>query len=118
MSDLEVIKPPKATDLVYNLSNFKLIKVLKNSTNCKLICLLGYFPDISSENQAVIILEKKAFTEDTISQYFTDDAQLNVQFINDIYSNLEYLPNVDLNSKFVIMIYNKSHQFTIHIPLI
>lgn len=101
MTDEKVIaQPPLESDLKYSLSKFKLIKVLNNLTNRKSVFLLGQFPDVSLEDQAVIILEKKAFSEENVAGYFTEDYKLHVDLNNDIYSNLDYLPNVDLNSKF------------------
>lgn len=98
-SEIKVNTPPQESDLPFTLSKFKLTKVLNNLTSRKTVFLHGTFPDVSTDDQAVVILEKKAFTETNVADYFTADYKLHVYLNNDSYSNIDYLPNVDLNSK-------------------
>lgn len=138
----------------YDLANFHLSEILYNNSKNKSVCVLGNFivrDDVVSPvatddavdgtvaatvadagangqphvEQAIIILEKLAFTEhdvctnntgnisdestnanetedrdDRINKriLFTSDTKLKQLFVNDIYGNFECYPNADLNS--------------------
>lgn len=109
----------------YDLSKFKTDKILQNNSTRKSACILGHFTDDnnSTENRALIILEKNAFTPQTIGindnndndenstnqnlSFFSVLSKLKTDFINDIYGNFQCFPNPDINSNYchVIEIY-------------
>lgn len=82
------------------LANFHVDRLLSNNTNRKTVSVLGWFKD-SPEEKAIVVLEKKAFTETSLLEdgYFRKVVRVDEQFINDIYGNYELVPDVDLNSK-------------------
>lgn len=83
------------------LANFKVDRLLSNNTNRKTVCLLGYFSDKPEGEKAIVVLEKKAFsdTDFEANRYFTQSQQLDEQFVNDIYGNYELWPDQELNSR-------------------
>lgn len=88
----------------YQISKFKLTKILSNNTNRKTITVLGSFPDTSETDKAVILLEKNAFKENDVKEsennYFTDKLETKIEFINNIYGSFQCFPPADLNGKF------------------
>ncbi|XP_060519796.1 m7GpppX diphosphatase [Cylas formicarius] len=84
---------------IKDLSEFKLGSVLQNSTNRKVVCLRGSFQ--SKEGEAVVILEKTAFSVDDLtsdSKFFCEKNQLEKIFHNDVYGDYKYFPIQELNS--------------------
>lgn len=84
----------------FNLKNFNVSKILFNDATRKTICLLGTFPYLSEQDQAIVILEKIAFKEEGfIPIEKTDNGDENTKsflstvqdlkelFKNDIYGN-------------------------------
>lgn len=74
----------------YDLSKFQADRILSNNTERKTVCVIGKFPELSEEDQAIIILEKSAFTEEQIlsadvQKNFFQFVTLNKEFVNDIY---------------------------------
>uniref|UniRef100_A0A1B0CK30 m7GpppX diphosphatase n=1 Tax=Lutzomyia longipalpis TaxID=7200 RepID=A0A1B0CK30_LUTLO len=53
--------------ITFNFSHFRLERILNSNTSTKLVSLLGHFTDLSEEKWAVVILEKKPFTEDDLT---------------------------------------------------
>lgn len=88
-------------DNLTHLSNFKLKDILQNSTNRKTVFLRGAFD--SKEGEAIVILEKTAFSEENLlsgcKQYFPGNNQLEQIFQNDIYGDYKFLTDSELNSK-------------------
>lgn len=86
-----------------HLSGFKLKDILQNSTNRKTIFLRGSFVD--EEGEAVVILEKTAFSEENLlngsGDYFPGNNHLEQTFQNDIYGDYKFLTDSVLNSKYV-----------------
>lgn len=84
-----------------NFSKFKLKTILNNNSKTKMICCIGHFTDISTKDLALIILEKKSFTEENIkceeTGIFSNQTSFKKEFINDIYGNFECLPIPDIN---------------------
>lgn len=99
----------------YDLSTFRLERILNNNSKTKTICVLGTFPSqqqsADKTQPAIVVLEKTAFTNNDITSnddetqrsYFSLDTQLKQEFINDIYGNFLCFPNPDINSKFFII---------------
>lgn len=84
-----------------NFSKFKLKRILNNNSNRKMICCIGHFEDVSNKDLALIILEKKSFTEENVkceeTGIFSNKSSFKKEFINDIYGNFECLPIPDIN---------------------
>lgn len=120
----------------YDLSTFRLDRILNNNTKSKTICVLGRFPSIEtavgdSSDQAIVVFEKKAFkaadvhtvddggtaldADDTAngdaklhSTFFSSDTILKLEFLNDIYGNFECFPKPEINSNAFIFTYLSS----------
>jgi Scavenger mRNA decapping enzyme (DcpS) N-terminal len=77
------------TEEKYRFSDFKPDRILSNNTSRKTITIVGKFPSLSTENQAIILLEKSAFTEENTSAggIFAVDTEFKEEFVN--VSNLE-----------------------------
>lgn len=113
----------------YDLSKFRLKRILTNSSKAKTICVLGTFPssnrqsdnvDDKSVDQAIVLLEKTPFVDadvstgsdsvdhescdnDTQRKYFSSNTTLKCEFINDIYGNFQCYPKPEINSNFHIV---------------
>lgn len=107
-------------DSKFQLSQFELVRILSNNSTQKSVALLGHFRDLSHENQAIVTLEKAAFTEaqlqtstsesDSSSSFFTTKSQLRTEFINDIYGNFLCLADPEINQLKVTIIYPASEK--------
>lgn len=95
-------------DNLGHLSGFKLKEILQNSTNRKAIFLKGSFE--FEEGEAVVILEKSAFSEENFlngsGDYFPGKNHLEKIFQNDIYGDYNYITDSALNSKLFVQIYS------------
>lgn len=84
-----------------HLSSFKLKDILQNSTNRKAVFLRGAFD--SKEGDAIVILEKTAFSEENLlngsEEYFPGNNHLEQIFQNDIYGDYKFVTDSELNSK-------------------
>lgn len=119
----EVLESDKALVANYDLNNFKLERILNNNTRNKSIALLGSFPDLSKNDSAIVILEKKAFRESDVStknesngsleetekstatvqtSYFGNDLKIQTDFINNIYGSYQCTPPAELSGKYII----------------
>lgn len=105
----------------FQLSQFELVRILSINSTQKSVALLGHFRDLSPENQAIVTLEKTAFTEaqlqtstasesDSSSSFFTTKSQLRTEFINDIYGNFLCLADPEINQLKVTIIYPASEK--------
>lgn len=104
----------------FQLSQFELVRILSNNSTQKSVALLGHFRDLSRENQAIVTLEKTAFTEaqlqtstsesDSSSSFFTTKSQLRTEFINDVYGNFLCLADPEINQLKVTIIYPASEK--------
>lgn len=85
------------------LANYRVDRILSNNTNRKTVVLLGHFTE-SAEEQAIVVLEKKSFTEEELldGRYIEKVVRIDEQFVNDIYGNYELVPGEDLNSMWAI----------------
>lgn len=112
---------------MYDLSTFRLERILNNNTKSKTISLLGTFPsgeqrpeqqshETIANDRAIVVLEKSAFTDDDVNtchddrsddnvidnglqrRYFSVDTELKQEFINDIYGNFLCYPRPAINS--------------------
>lgn len=83
------------------LANFHVEKILNNNTNRKTVSILGEFRENNKTEQAVIVLEKKAFREEEFveDKYFKEVSRTEEQFVNDIYGNYELSPGEEFNSE-------------------
>uniref|UniRef100_A0A1B0C0Z0 m7GpppX diphosphatase n=1 Tax=Glossina palpalis gambiensis TaxID=67801 RepID=A0A1B0C0Z0_9MUSC len=126
----------KPTGVVkYNLTNFRLQRILNNNTRNKSIALLGCFPEQSDADKAVVIFEKQAFrgsevatesdqsgkqllekncennVKDTsLMSYFCSDLKGQTEFINDIYGSYQCIPPVELSGVKTTVIYPASQK--------
>lgn len=97
----------------YDISKFKLTKILNNNTFRKTIALLGTFPDLSESDQAVIVFERNAFAESEVQtdtgktdkSIFSPKTKTNVDFINNVYGSFQCIPDSDLNCIKTTVIY-------------
>lgn len=105
-------------EIAYDLSKFRLERILNNNSKSKTICVLGTFPSQQSADTtepAIVVLEKTAFTEIDVRTHSDDDddglntiqprffsleTQLKQEFINDIYGNFQCFPIPAINSNF------------------
>ncbi|XP_053659974.1 m7GpppX diphosphatase [Anopheles marshallii] len=54
-------------EICYDLAHFRTVRVLNNNSTHKCVALLGHFSNLSPDKQAVVVLEKRAFTEAEIT---------------------------------------------------
>lgn len=122
---------------VCDLTAFRLTKILSNNSRAKTICVLGKFIDPlsdSNDRQAIILLEKTAFTDANVSTvspindddvaadvttaidneqfsktYFCSQTELKQEFTNDIYGQFQCFPSPDINSKCHFLFHNFVH---------
>lgn len=104
----------------FQLSQFELVRILSSNSTQKSVALLGHFRDHSREDQAIVTLEKTAFTEaqlqtstsesDSSSSFFTTKSQLRTEFINDVYGNFLCLADPEINQLKVTIIYPASEK--------
>ncbi|KAL9888280.1 m7GpppX diphosphatase-like [Glossina fuscipes] len=132
----EVATLTKPTSVVkYNLTNFRLQRILNNNTRNKSIALLGCFPEQSDADKAVVIFEKQAFRESEVAtesdqsgkqllekncennvkdtslmSYFCSDLKVQTEFINDIYGSYQCVPPVELSGVKTTVIYPASQK--------
>lgn len=100
----------------FDLTKFRLEKILNNNSQSKSICIFGQFlsENPSNHRNAIILFEKIAFTEENVktenaenlncASFFTSTTELKEVFINDIYGNFKCIPNAELNSKLFIFL--------------
>lgn len=95
----------------YDISQFLPDRILSIDSTRKSVTVLGKFKDLSEEHQAIIILEKSAFTEeqvlsgDTSKNFFHFIDTLNKEFHNDIYGNFTLLAKPQANTIKTTIIY-------------
>lgn len=104
----------------FQLSQFELVRILSNNSTHKSVALLGQFRDLSREQQAIVTLEKTAFTEGQLqttsesdsssSSFFTTKSQLRTEFINDVYGNFLCRTDPEINQLKVTIIYPASEK--------
>ncbi|EDW97785.1 m7GpppX diphosphatase [Drosophila yakuba] len=105
----EVRSPP------YDLSKFRLKRILTNNSVRKSISLLGTFPDLGTDD-AIVVFEKNAYRESDVAtasseesakkpSYFTSDLKVDTEFINNIYGSFQVVPTRDLCSVKSTVIY-------------
>ncbi|EDS26989.1 histidine triad protein member [Culex quinquefasciatus] len=105
----------------FQLSQFELVRILSNNSTHKSVALLGHFGDLSREQQAIVTLEKTAFTEGQLqtttttgeserNSFFTSKSQLRTEFINDVYGNFQCLTDPEINQLKVTIIYPASEK--------
>lgn len=94
-----------------DFSSFKAERILNNNTRGKTVAVLGKFPKLSDTNQAVVILEKSAFTEPQLLATGTNQTlfelatKLNKEFVNDIYGNFTLLLAPEVNTVKTTVVY-------------
>ena len=104
----------------YNLKKFKITRILFNDATRKTIGLLGTFPYLSEDDQAIIVFEKLAFTDESFElagkektesedsnckQFLSSVQDLKEIFKNDIYGNHFCYLDSDINCKFLQRIF-------------
>ncbi|XP_058117049.1 m7GpppX diphosphatase [Anopheles ziemanni] len=103
----------QAGETCYDLSRFRTVRVLNNNSTHKSVCLLGHFTNLSTEQYAIVVLEKRAFTEAQVTTaatssshtFFTSSSRLETEFINDIYGNFVCTVDPALNRLKVTIVY-------------
>ncbi|XP_078387130.1 m7GpppX diphosphatase [Cetorhinus maximus] len=91
-SGAEVQKAP-AERSSFKLNSFSVEKILRESARDKTIFIHGKVGEDCGETQdAVVILEKTPFCEETLPQLLNKDADLRLQMKNDIYSTHHLYP--------------------------
>ncbi|EDW66976.1 m7GpppX diphosphatase [Drosophila virilis] len=95
----------------YDLTKFRLKRILNNNSKCKSITLLGTFPDLSETDAAIVVFEKNAYRESDVAtgvsankesepepkpSYFSTDLQVRTDFINNIYASFQCVPTQQL----------------------
>ncbi|ALC46760.1 CG2091 [Drosophila busckii] len=95
----------------YDLSKFRLNRILNNNSKCKSITLLGTFPDLSETDNAIVVFEKNAYRESDVAtevaveqnaespakpSYFSRDLTVRTDFVNNIYASFQCVPHKDL----------------------
>ncbi|XP_013119512.2 m7GpppX diphosphatase [Stomoxys calcitrans] len=125
-TSIEEKTPTKQATASYDLNKFRLHRILNNNTRNKSIALLGRFPDVSENDQAIIVLEKQSFQESDVAtssdnsngvakedvvvnlaaaSYFNNDLKVQTEFINNIYGNYRCSPPSELNGVKATVVY-------------
>jgi len=73
-----------------DLEGIEVVRVLSNSAEHKRIVIEG--KSKKSEKTAIVILDKKAFAEDSLPALFSKDSTLSRTFQNDIYGSYDCVP--------------------------
>ena len=81
-----------------NLRGFKMVKILSESTHSKTMFVHGKFE--GSDDQAVVLLEKKPFREQTVSSVISSDTHLDLEMHNDVYGVYEGFPKQEDNGNY------------------
>ncbi|KAH8295354.1 hypothetical protein KR018_010401 [Drosophila ironensis] len=104
----EPVESPEVKSPSYDLSKFRLKRILSNNSVRKSISLLGTFPDLSETDDAIVVFEKNAYRESDVStetpkedspkkpSYFSDDLKVATEFVNNIYGSFQVVPGRDL----------------------
>ena len=66
-------------------SQFRFERMLSENPMTKSVAVFGRFPSDSEDKFAVVLVEKMAFTQETIKDLFTDNNTFTLNFQNDIY---------------------------------
>ncbi|PSN57773.1 m7GpppX diphosphatase [Blattella germanica] len=82
-------------DVLRNFGAFKRKRILSDNSQRKIICVEGSFSD--KQGTAIVLLEKKPFSDEVLQNTLTSDSTLNKEFSNDIYGFYECFPNVKYN---------------------
>lgn len=82
---------------IKDLTGFEIKSILHNNTNRKIVSLRGNFK--TKKGEAIVILEKSAFSTDNLNDSSSLNGELEKVFHNDIYGNYKLLPTTVLNSK-------------------
>lgn len=88
-------------DDITDFSKFELKRILSNNTKTKVCFVQGTFN--KKETPAIIVLEKKAFSEDSLKDsaggFLSGKSTLTKTFTNDVYGNYECKTKTDCNGK-------------------
>lgn len=112
---------------VYDLTQFRLTKILSSNSRAKTICVLGKFVDQLTDNNerpAIILLEKTAFTEanvSTLAPINDDKATANTDAVaatdaisatdNEQFSKTYFCSQTELKQEFTNDIYGQFQCF-------
>ncbi|KAH8417367.1 hypothetical protein KR222_009876 [Zaprionus bogoriensis] len=95
----------------YDLSKFRLSRILNNNSRSKSITLLGTFPNLSEKDAAIVVFEKNAYRESDVAteaptegsagseakpSYFSSELKVRTDFVNNIYASFQCVPSQEL----------------------
>ncbi|PFX24599.1 m7GpppX diphosphatase-like [Stylophora pistillata] len=116
MADYDEMRPAKRVKLadennlednsIQSFRGFQFIKVLNENARDKTVAVHGKFGD--SESDAVVLLEKTPFSEDTLPQVLSTETSVEVEFNNDIYNQCTCQPQSRFNTLKGTIIYPAS----------
>ncbi|GCB64135.1 m7GpppX diphosphatase [Scyliorhinus torazame] len=90
----------------FNLNRFSVKKILRESARDKIVFIHGKVgQDCGEAQDAVVILEKTPFCEETLPQLLNKDADLRLQMRNDIYSTHHLYPLPSFNEIKTTVVY-------------
>ncbi|XP_001359051.3 m7GpppX diphosphatase [Drosophila pseudoobscura] len=101
----EQVENSEVKSPTYDISKFRLKRILQNNSVRKSIALLGTFPDLSETDDAIVVFEKNAYQESDVStskelpakpSYFSAELKVDTEFINNIYGSFQVVPSPDL----------------------
>ncbi|XP_078054944.1 m7GpppX diphosphatase isoform X1 [Mustelus asterias] len=99
-------KEAQAERSSFNLNSFSVEKILRESAREKLVFIHGKVgQDCGEAQDAVVILEKTPFCEETLPQLLNKDADLRLQMKNDIYSTHHLYPLPSFNEIKTTVVY-------------
>lgn len=81
---------------IQSFRGFQLIKVLNENARSKTVAVHGKFGE--SESDAVVLLEKTPFSEDTLPQMLSAETSVKMEFNNDIYNQCTCQPQSRFNT--------------------
>ncbi|XP_033121717.1 m7GpppX diphosphatase-like [Anneissia japonica] len=91
-----------------SFDGFTVTKVLNENASSKSIFLMGKFSKdetVNKDKDAVVILEKTPFSEETVGSLLSSKMELSLQMQNDIYGMFDGYPDKELNGVKTTVIY-------------
>jgi hypothetical protein len=89
--------------LLNDFSEFQQKRVLNDNSQRKTVCVEGTFSN--RPGTAIVLLEKKPFNDEELTNTFGPSCVLQKEFSNDIYGFYECFPNVKCNGGWLCFIF-------------